>query len=110
MHTAGGQQALGEEEGNVGPGLEETPGGPGWAPPAAPVPTGLQYFFYGRGLAFKTLSFLIISEIQQRHDTASESSKHAFSTCAQDRIFIARFLPQEVGRLKNLQTGNNKIL
>lgn len=48
VHTAGGQQALGEEEGNVGPGLEESPGGPGWAPPAAPVPTGPQYFLWQR--------------------------------------------------------------
>lgn len=57
MHTAGGQQALGEEEGNVGPGLEETPGGPGWAPPAAPVPTGLQYFFTAEGWLSKPFPF-----------------------------------------------------
>lgn len=63
VHTAGGKQALGEEGGNVGPGLEETPGGPGWSPPAAPGPIGLQYFF-GLWQAFKTLSFLDVSEIQ----------------------------------------------
>lgn len=57
VHTAGGQQALGEEEGNVGPGLEETPGGPGWAPPAAPVPTGLQYFFMAEGWLSKPFPF-----------------------------------------------------
>lgn len=45
MHTAGGKQALGEEGGNVGPGLEEIPGGPGQAFLEALVLTGLQYFF-----------------------------------------------------------------
>lgn len=79
--------------------------------PAAPVPTGLQYFFMAEGWLSKPFLFLIISEIQQRHDTVSESSKHAFSTCAQDRIFIARFLPQEVASAKKLaDRKTNKIL
>ena len=111
VHTAGGQQALGKEEGSVGPGLEETPGGPGWAPPAPPVPNGLQYFLWG-SVGFQN-PFLSDyqwnpADFQLEHDTASESSRHAFSTCDQDRIFIARHFPQEVVRLNTLQTEKKK--
>lgn len=47
----------GEEEGNVGPGLEETPRWPRMGSPAAPVPTGLQYFFMAEGWLSKPFPF-----------------------------------------------------
>ena len=94
MHTAGGKQALGEEGGNVGPGLEEIPGGPGQAFLEALVLTGLQYFFQV-GPSFKTLSLLNVSEIQQSLPNLARYCFKVFRTClfhcAPNMIFTARF-------------------